>query len=66
MNGGQKVKQAIVDAVSTLPGGRWLLKQRLWKNGRKRRGSEMTTWRWGTGARISWVTNSPKAAWRLA
>ncbi len=33
MSGGQKTKKAIIDAVSTLPGGRWLLKQRFVKFG---------------------------------
>jgi len=49
MNGGQQVRQTIIDAASALPGGRWLLKRRLWKNGPRRRGSEMTTWRGAPG-----------------
>jgi dolichol-phosphate mannosyltransferase len=33
MNGGKRIKQAIVDAVSWLPGGSWLLRQRFAKFG---------------------------------
>jgi hypothetical protein len=63
MNGGAEGKTGDRRGRFTAARGKMAPQAASVKNGRRRRGSEMPTWRWGTGARISWGTNSPKAAY---